>query len=338
MCMNLLSRKTYSYTIANIADYCTRMKFKDWFPLKERILGYWCSMRVRLDGIALTTLDTNLAHIASFHIDFGIVGWSCSKEAMPQLRRAITGWRQTYGYKTPDNRWPWLIPYFHTWLDGVGVDLKSYRQVLYFTWTLVCFFTCARSGEILADSQRNPDIWKTCKSEWLTFFDHYAIIRLPSSKTHLFGASADLLIPELRGFPLCPIWWMKKLTALRASIGGKMAFDRSPYLFVTENGRPLTKNIMKRELEKVIVSLDLDWADFGLHSLRIGSATELFRRGRTADEIKKLGRWVGDSYSVYERLDEDFMADMAKSFMKPPMVNEGFVFRLAPDPSTRKKR
>ena len=72
-------------------------------------------------------------------------------------------------------------------------------------------------------------------------------------------------------------------------------------LFTRQDGKPLTYSVFMKTLNDTCTAAKLPTGRFGGHSGRIALATVLAARGESPDEIKRRGRWKGDTYEVYVR-------------------------------------
>ena len=72
-------------------------------------------------------------------------------------------------------------------------------------------------------------------------------------------------------------------------------------MFRQENGAALTTRRVREWTAALMASVDLDPAQFGAHSYRIGGATALFAAGADPTIIRTMGRWSSDCYRLYVR-------------------------------------
>jgi len=72
-------------------------------------------------------------------------------------------------------------------------------------------------------------------------------------------------------------------------------------LFRLRSGSPITIDMLRDWVKRLMQAIGLDPAHFGAHSLRIGSATALFAAGADPNIIRTMGRWSSDYYRLYVR-------------------------------------
>ena len=72
-------------------------------------------------------------------------------------------------------------------------------------------------------------------------------------------------------------------------------------LFIFRDGSPVRAQHVRAELKGAMKALGLDQNLYDTHSFRIGRATDLFKMGKTLEEIKKVGRWKSNAVYKYLR-------------------------------------
>ena len=239
---------------------------------------------------------------------------------MPRLNRVLDGWNRSIGAVSKSQRFPFLFQYFEMWHELIPVKESDYIQQLVWTACLVLYWSMARGGELIANSELRPNRVRTPLISWLEIHPTHAIITLPTSKSDRFSAGANLLLPRLPGSPFCPVRALSHLHALKDELCRHRRFADSNYLFPLPNGRPLAHQRLRLEFTLILRLLNLNCNEFNLHSFRIGAATDLFARGISSDIIKILGRWKGDSHQVYTRPNREVCADFAKAIINKPVI------------------
>ena len=76
--------------------------------------------------------------------------------------------------------------------------------------------------------------------------------------------------------------------------------DLQEPLFIFPDRSPVKQWQARRVLKDLLTSLDLDASLYGMHSFRIGHATDMYKFGYSVETIKKWGRW--HSNAVYRYL------------------------------------
>ena len=75
-----------------------------------------------------------------------------------------------------------------------------------------------------------------------------------------------------------------------------------------EDGAPLTRDQLVKEVRRVLKKANLPTDQFAGHSFRVGAATTAATMGVEDSLIQTLGRWRSSAYLVYVRLDPSKLA------------------------------
>ncbi len=113
-----------------------------------------------------------------------------------------------------------------------------------------------------------------------------------------FKHSAGRCVPPIKvdrenGSRYCPVTILKFYMAAHPL--------RSGYLFVHEDGKPVTGSTAASVLTKAMQRLRLDPRDYSLHSFRSGKCTDLVSSGRSSEGVKAVGRRRSSAADVYNR-------------------------------------
>ena len=177
---------------------------------------------------------------------------------------------------------------------------QSYLEILFKTAFIIAYYGLFRVGEITASPHvilaRNVHTSKNKKT---------VLFVLESSKTHTKGdrpqkvqiKSAELYkqcTKKTRFF--CPV----KLIILYSNIREEYEDDNDQFL-VLHDGTPLTAELFRSVLKKMLKRLGLDAQRYDTHSFRVGRATDLLKFGESVESIKKMGRWKSDVVFDYLR-------------------------------------
>ena len=100
------------------------------------------------------------------------------------------------------------------------------------------------------------------------------------------------------GERICPVEAMHRLFVRHPERFHGGADSLLP-LFRLSNGQPLWASQITVLLETAAIEEGLPSARFGTHSMRIGGATALLHAGVPIELIKRMGRWVSDSFQRY---------------------------------------
>ena len=171
---------------------------------------------------------------------------------------------------------------------------NEYKKAMYRTLLLTGYFGLFRIGE-LAQSEHSI---KACDVHTSDNRDKVLIV-LHSSKTHSRANKPKKIeiTNDRKNKPhfFCPVQELNNYSQLR--IPYVSCLDQ---FFVHQDGSPVTPAEVRNLLRQIITNLGLDAGLYDTHSLRIGRATDLFKKGISIDQIKKIGRW--QSNAVYRYL------------------------------------
>jgi len=86
-------------------------------------------------------------------------------------------------------------------------------------------------------------------------------------------------------------------------------------LFITKEGRGLTRLAFSSALDSLLSKLKLDHKKYNTHSFRIGAATSATQAGIPDSQIKMLGRWQSDAYQRYIKTPPMELANLTKQLV-----------------------
>ncbi len=73
--------------------------------------------------------------------------------------------------------------------------------------------------------------------------------------------------------------------------------------FIHKDGKSVAESEILRVMRKALSLMHgVENQEYGMHSLRAGKATDLFRRGATESEIKSVGRWKSSAVYKYIKI------------------------------------
>ena len=82
-----------------------------------------------------------------------------------------------------------------------------------------------------------------------------------------------------------------------------IAFDRwsgnRKWFFVEENGRPLTAEALRKDINSILLTVGLKPNEYNTHSFRIGKATDMWAQGYSDAQICLAGRWNSKAFKKY---------------------------------------
>ena len=83
-------------------------------------------------------------------------------------------------------------------------------------------------------------------------------------------------------------------------IRGGFLNDQEPF-FVFGDHTPVTASQARAVLKKSLLTIGLDCTNYGMHSLRIGRATDLIKYNYSVEEVQRMGRWKSNAVFKYIR-------------------------------------
>ena len=296
--LKLSSRRTYASTVTTYLRWADLVKCKDPWPLNETKAALFAAWRLRHGKCMVSTIRSNFTHLQEFHRNFGMDSWIWTDTI--RLPRVLRGWAASVACPHDKQRLPWLFEIFVHWWNRIGVNLDMLDEVRVWTAALVLFWSLARGGEVVTNSAKRPHPYRTLRWSNLEISEDFATVSLVTSKNDKFHDGAHLLLPRVRDYRFCPLYWLGVLRSRQLADG---VTNPQNWLFAGVDGRPLAMEYFRMHIKDILARIDFDANQYNTHSFRIGAATELFRRGLSVDIIKKLGRWKGDTFEMYTRPD-----------------------------------
>ena len=126
-------------------------------------------------------------------------------------------------------------------------------------------------------------------------------IRIKVSKTDPFRQGTTIYLGKT-GVDLCPVSTLLGYISHRGLSSGP--------LFRFQDGSPLTRAALVRELRLALSTTGLVPTAYAGHSFRIGTATSAAAAGVEDVVIKSLGRWQSTAYQRYVRLSRSELVDI----------------------------
>jgi hypothetical protein len=123
-----------------------------------------------------------------------------------------------------------------------------------------------------------------------------------ASKTDLFRKGVSMYLGRTNN-ECCPA------AALLAYIARR---DSGPgLLFHFENGAPLTREALVREVRTTLAAAGFDHALYSGHSFRSSAASTVAAAGVQDSLIRILGRWQSSAYQLYVRIPRESLASVS---------------------------
>ena len=170
-----------------------------------------------------------------------------------------------------------------------------FTDVLLHAVIVVAFFGFLRCGEFTTNTvQFNPEV-NLCMEDVSFDSSEHVFLRLKSSKTDQFRKGVIVTLCTNDNF--CPVGALNEYIAVRRHRNPNV--QPCDPLFVSEDGRPLTRSCFLHYLRQLLSRVGLDSSKYSGHSFRIGAASSAAQRGIQDHMIKTLGRWSSNSYNRY---------------------------------------
>ena len=128
-------------------------------------------------------------------------------------------------------------------------------------------------------------------------------ITIRQSKTDPFQEGVDLYLGRT-DMEICPVQAMSPYLGVHGSKAGP--------LFITSDGRPLTRQLFSSSLSTILKKAELDVTNYNTHSFRIGAATSAKDAGISDSEVQMLGRWKSGAFQQYIHTSRDRLVKFSK--------------------------
>ena len=307
------TRRTYAVAWTRY-ERCCRAEGVNPLPVSEQGLCRFVTT-LAVQGLASSSIRNYLAGVRHGQVERG--GPDPQWGSMPRLGQVLRGirrFRAEEGYKDRV-RLP-VSPEMLLKLRGSWEKRADWDSVMLWVAVCLCYFGCTRAGEITAPERGSFD-----PGAHLTFQDvvvdradkpRKIKVTIKASKTDPFREGVDIHL-GWTGQKLCPVAAMLAFLVKRKEGPGP--------LFRFEDGRPLTRPRLVREVKRALEEAGASSTGISGHSFRIGAATTAAEQGVEDSTIKDLGRWRSNAFQRYIRRDRTNLAGLAgKLAMGKPEV------------------
>lgn len=203
------------------------------------------------------------------------------------VSRALRGWRKER--VSSESRRPVSYHLLQSLLGALpGICSSPYETLLFSTVFGLAFFGAFRACELVPLSRN--------KAGGLQFSDivlgpDSLRVRVRRSKTDQFGRGSWVHLRPSSG-PICPVLLVKGFLEQR---------PLGDVFFIHEDGSPVTRFQFSSLFRRCLSASGVEASEYGLHSFRIGAATEAVRAGLPEEQVMRLGRWRSQCYVSYVR-------------------------------------
>lgn len=170
----------------------------------------------------------------------------------------------------------------------LSICLSPYETSLFSTLFGLAFFWAFRACELVPPSRNKPG---GLSREDVVLGPDSVRLRVKRSKTDQFGRGSWVHLRPATG-TVCPVELVRTFLCGRA---------QGVQFFVHEDGSPVTRFQFSSLFKRCLTACGANAAEFGLHSFRIGAATEAVRAGLPEEQVMRLGRWRSQCYVGYVR-------------------------------------
>jgi len=180
-----------------------------------------------------------------------------------------------------------------------ATDWQPYSKQVVWAASLVSFFTSCRMGELLPAYTCTHDKNTTLLWKHVTFYEDYATIYIPYTKTKgLAGHALDIF--TFQENTCCPFSALLNLKNMSVKEGVNSS---STPVFSFLSGKNLTVKKLNEILEKMLGTLGKSSSKFTCHSFRAAIPSVIARhpdKSHTSD-IMDWGEWTSPSYNLYTK-------------------------------------
>ena len=299
------TRNTYNAAQQRFLKFCSATKSHP-IPATEATLTLFTTHLASIN-LSYTTIKVYLSAVRHLHASEGYHD-HFSLQLTPRLQLVLRGIRKHQSLTLPKRiRLPITIQIMCKIKKVLFREPRSYNNIMLWAACCLAFFGFMRVGEFTIQNQDSYD-----KSAHLSFSDisvnsrrqpHLLKVTIKQSKTDPFHQGVDIYLGATQR-PICPISGILPYLAARGNRAGP--------LFITEDGRALTRQTFSVMLDSVLEKLHLDTRSFNTHSFRIGAATTAAMAHIPDSQIMMLGRWQSDAYQRYIKTPPQVLANLSK--------------------------
>ena len=172
---------------------------------------------------------------------------------------------------------------------------QPYLKIMYHVLFILGYYGLMRIGELTSGT--HPIL---AKDVHVSDEKDKILLVLHSSKTH--GKESRPLKIKIESLHYCrhsALFCPFATVCNYITVRGQYITKTEPF-FVFSSRDPVTPPQVRKILQDVFEILNLDATLYGMHSLRSGRATDMYKMGYSISEIKMAGRW--QSGAVYKYL------------------------------------
>ena len=273
--------RMYNSAQLRYRNFCSSMNIS-LLPIAQ---SYLCQF-VASQGVAHKSIKGYLSAIR--HLQISPLGTDPLISGMVVLSYVLQGIKRSQavaGTNNPRTRLPitaGLMRSLKRHWESQGI---SFNTSMLWATACVCFFGFLRSGEATVPTQASYDAGVHLSISDVSLdsqsFPSTVMVRIKSSKADPFRVGVTVYLGRTDQ-ELCPVAAVLDYIARRGTYAGP--------LFIYENGQPLTRNSLVREVRSALLAMGINATRYSGHSFRIGAATSAAAAGVEDAIIKILGR------------------------------------------------
>ena len=268
-------------------------------------------------NISYATIKVYLAAVRYLHVSVKLHD-HFSLQLTPRLQQALRGIKKCQAVSHPARiRLPITLKIMGKIKEVLLREPQSFTNIMLWAACCIAFFGFMRVGEFTISGPRDYDA-----SIHLSFSDitvdsrdnpRLLQVTIKQSKTDPFRRGVNIYL-GVTDSAICPISGILPYLASRGNKAGP--------LFITQDGKGLTRQAFSALLDSVLFKLHLDTKCFNTHSFRIGAATSAAQAHIPDTYIKMLGRWQSDAYQRYIKTPPQVLAMLSKQLATLPKLQE----------------
>ena len=299
------TQRSYQSAHRRYLEFCTSFHLIP-IPLPEdglcRFVAYLAG-----DGVAHKSIKCYLAALRNLHVT--LQGNDPRIGDMPVLHYVLQGIKRSQallGQSKARVRLPITAELMRSLKRSWETKGATFDSCMFWAVACTCFFGFLRSGEATVPTTSSYDPGTHLSMSDVAVdspgMPAKVFLRIKASKTDPWRKGVTICLGRT-GLELCPVAALIGYVARRGTNPGP--------LFRFENGQPLTRPALVREIRGALEAAGFDGSLYAGHSFRIGAATSAAAAGVEDSLIKILGRWQSSAYTEYVKVPQERLANLS---------------------------
>lgn len=270
-------------------DFCNEFDFEP-VPCTNRTIELYIAFLVDVKKFAFSTIRSYINIISVMHKSRDLpdpitTSWN--------IKHLLTGVKRELG--TSQNCKSPITPQLLLQIKA-SLDLTCHNNLVFWAACMIGFFGFLRPNNFLIKGAFNPEL--NLRRMDVSLHKWGMLVELKVTKTMQFRSKPIIiLLPRLRGHPLCPFDALSSVLALPGE-------PHDPLFRLSDNSCLFYATFIK-SLKHVLQFIGCDPSSYAGHSFRRGAATWASNSGLSDAEIKMLGYWSSDCFQRYVDSDRD---------------------------------